>query len=264
MGRDDGAARRVLRPHRERRRDRGELRGGDAASRARRGVPDGGDAAELLRAPRVPGAGLRPFADGCRGPAAPFCGRRRRPDPARRRPGVVLAPAGLRRRTAGGGDRRLLVLVPRGARVLSVLDDEAVAAKLAENIADGAIVTEHSVGDGALLLLRRPGNGVVEELIVGSPGALLRCRPVPDVAIRLKTVMASPATWTWSARSTSSSPCRRGASRLQQDRHWAIVDERDAHIRAEGARGHTGAFGAQRVQVGRGRGPRPARVGRRR
>ena len=39
VGRDDGAARRVLRPHRERRRDRGELRGGDAASRARRGVP---------------------------------------------------------------------------------------------------------------------------------------------------------------------------------------------------------------------------------
>jgi len=73
-----------------------------------------------------------------------------------------------------------------------VLDDEAVAAKLAENIADGAIVTEHSVGNGALLLLRRPGDGVVEELIVRSPGALLRCRPVPDVAIRLKTVMASP------------------------------------------------------------------------
>ena len=47
-------------------------------------------------------------------------------------------------------------------------------------------------GDGALLLLRRPGDGVVEELIVGSPGALLRCRPVPDVAIRLKTVMAGP------------------------------------------------------------------------
>jgi GNAT superfamily N-acetyltransferase len=72
------------------------------------------------------------------------------------------------------------------------LDEEAVAAKLAENIADGATVTELLVGDGALLLLRRPGDCVAEEVIVRSPGALLRCRPLPDVAVRLKTVMASP------------------------------------------------------------------------
>ena len=72
------------------------------------------------------------------------------------------------------------------------LDEDAVAAKLAEKIADGATVTELSVGDGALLLLRRPGDSIVEEMIVRSRGSLLRCRPLPDVAVRLKTVMASP------------------------------------------------------------------------
>ncbi len=81
----------------------------------------------------------------------------------------------------------------RAVRAFSpVLDDEAVGAKLAENIADGATATELSMGDGALLLLKRPGESVVEELIVRNPRALLRCRPVPDVAVRLKTVMASP------------------------------------------------------------------------
>ena len=82
----------------------------------------------------------------------------------------------------------------RAVRAFSpVLDEGAVAAKLAENIADGATVAELSAGDGSLLMLRRPGDSVVEEMIVRSPRALLRSRPVPDVAVRLKTVMASPA-----------------------------------------------------------------------
>jgi hypothetical protein len=72
------------------------------------------------------------------------------------------------------------------------LDDEATAAKLAETVADGATVTELSAGDGALLLIRYPGDDVVEEMIVRRPGEVARCQPLPDVAIRLKTVMASP------------------------------------------------------------------------
>jgi GNAT superfamily N-acetyltransferase len=72
------------------------------------------------------------------------------------------------------------------------LHDEAIAAKLAETIADGATVTELSVGDSALLIVRYPGDDVADELIVRDPRVPARCRAVPVVAVRLKTVMASP------------------------------------------------------------------------
>ncbi|HSL96760.1 MAG TPA: GNAT family N-acetyltransferase [Thermoleophilia bacterium] len=72
------------------------------------------------------------------------------------------------------------------------LGDKAIAAKLAETTADGATVTELSPGDGALLLVRYPGDDVVEELIVRDPHVPARCRAAPAVAVRLKTVMASP------------------------------------------------------------------------
>jgi len=73
-----------------------------------------------------------------------------------------------------------------------VLADEAVAAKLAETAADGATVTEVRRGDGALLLVEYPGDGAVDEVIVRDLPAVLSWRTVPDVAVRLKTVMASP------------------------------------------------------------------------
>jgi GNAT superfamily N-acetyltransferase len=72
------------------------------------------------------------------------------------------------------------------------LGDEAIAAKLAETIADGATVNELSVGDSVLLLVRYPGDDVVEELIVRDPRVPVRCRAVPVVAVRLKTVMVNP------------------------------------------------------------------------
>jgi hypothetical protein len=72
------------------------------------------------------------------------------------------------------------------------LGDEAIAAKLAETIADGATVNELSVGDSVLLLVRYPGDDVVEELIVRNPRVPVRCRAVPVVAVRLKTVMVNP------------------------------------------------------------------------
>ncbi len=70
------------------------------------------------------------------------------------------------------------------------LDDEAITAKLAENVADGATVAELSAA--GLLLVRYPGDDVVEELIVRDPRVPVRCRAVPEAAVRLKTVMASP------------------------------------------------------------------------
>lgn len=88
---------------------------------------------------------------------------------------------------------RLAAYLRRAATAFSpALGESAVAAKLAENIADGATVAELSPGDGDLLLIRYPGSEVVEELIVRGPWAAARRRPVPDVAVRLKTVMASP------------------------------------------------------------------------
>ncbi|MBN2205446.1 MAG: GNAT family N-acetyltransferase [Thermoleophilia bacterium] len=77
-------------------------------------------------------------------------------------------------------------------RFSPALDDGAITAKLAENVADGATVTELSENDGALLLVRYPGDDVVEELIVRDPRASEREPAIADVAVRLKTVMASP------------------------------------------------------------------------
>jgi hypothetical protein len=88
----------------------------------------------------------------------------------------------------------------RAARVFSpALSDAAVAAKLAENVADGATVAGVAGAGGRggrLLFVRSPGEDVVEELIV---------RPAEDsrspldgdgaelgIQVRLKTVMASP------------------------------------------------------------------------
>ena len=72
------------------------------------------------------------------------------------------------------------------------LGDEAIAAKLAETTADGATATELFAGDGALLMVRYPGDDVVEELIVRDPRGPAGCRAAPVTAVRLKTVMASP------------------------------------------------------------------------
>jgi hypothetical protein len=41
-------------------------------------------------------------------------------------------------------------------------------------------------------MVRYPGDDVVEELIVRDPRVPARCRAAPVVAVRLKTVMASP------------------------------------------------------------------------
>ena len=72
----------------------------------------------------------------------------------------------------------------------------ALAAKIAENVADGATVSEVAGAGGRLILVRYPGEDVVEELIVSSrPGQGTSAggdAATPDVTVRLKTVMASP------------------------------------------------------------------------
>jgi len=70
--------------------------------------------------------------------------------------------------------------------------EDAIAAKLAETVADGATVAESSPGEGNLLLIAYPGDGIVDELIVRDLRAAAPWRTVRDVAVRLKTVMAIP------------------------------------------------------------------------
>lgn len=93
-----------------------------------------------------------------------------------------------------------------GSAFSPALEQEAIVAKLAENAADGAVVTElPAAGPGeacaadGMLLVRSPGDEVVEELIVragshasGSTGNAVRAAVRSSVRVRLKTVMASP------------------------------------------------------------------------
>lgn len=101
-----------------------------------------------------------------------------------------------------------------GCAFSPALDEEAIVAKLAENAADGAVVTALSTAgpggasaagpggacvDSVILLVRSPGDEVVEELIVrGGPdssrslGGAVRAEVGGNVRVRLKTVMASP------------------------------------------------------------------------
>jgi hypothetical protein len=67
------------------------------------------------------------------------------------------------------------------------LTQDALAAKLVEVTADGALLCEA----GGLVLVRYPGGEVVDELIVREPG-WASPSPRQDIHVRLKTVMASP------------------------------------------------------------------------
>jgi GNAT superfamily N-acetyltransferase len=66
-----------------------------------------------------------------------------------------------------------------------VLDELALAAKLAEVAADGALVSD----EGGFTAVRYPGDAVVDELI---PRTASVAGDPPELRVRLKTVMASP------------------------------------------------------------------------
>lgn len=75
--------------------------------------------------------------------------------------------------------------VSRAGRAFSpALDERALAAKLTEVTADGAVVTD----EGDFIAVRYPGDEVVDELILREVSAPGETR---DVRVRLKTVMAS-------------------------------------------------------------------------
>jgi len=91
----------------------------------------------------------------------------------------------------------LSAYLSRAATAFSpALSEEAIAAKIAENVADGATVAELEGAGTSLILVRYPGDDVVEELIASSrsgqaTAASAEALP-PDVRVRLKTVMATP------------------------------------------------------------------------